>query len=201
MKDPSFRVGDRVLVRSAGEILSTLDDDGTLDDIPFMPEMLEWCGKPFSVQRRVEKICVAGFPWRHFAANDVVILDGPRCDGHSHDGCKHGCRIFWKEAWLRRANAEGTTTQESETGLEELSARLKVKSDEEHYFCQSTQLAAATEPFSTDRRLWTIRILFREVRSGDISVTRSLRLFVPWIWRRLLTVLGGDRRLRGRHDP
>jgi hypothetical protein len=32
-------VGNWVLVRSANEILSTLDDNGTLDGLPFMPEM------------------------------------------------------------------------------------------------------------------------------------------------------------------
>ena len=52
-------VGSQVMVRSAGEILSTLDDNGTLDGLPFMPEMLSWCGKSFRVLRRVDKICVA----------------------------------------------------------------------------------------------------------------------------------------------
>ena len=47
MKLRRFRAGDRVLVRSPEEILATLDADGTLDGLPFMPEMLDWCGKPF----------------------------------------------------------------------------------------------------------------------------------------------------------
>ena len=188
MKLRRFRAGDRVLVRSPEEILSTLDADGTLDGLPFMPEMLDWCGKPFRVQRRVEKTCVDVAPpaWgarRRFPANDVVILDGPRCDGHGHDGCKHGCRIFWKEAWLRPMDAGATTTQRSETGLEELRARLKVKSDENHYFCQSTELFKATEAFTGRHKFWWVRIPFREIRNGDRSVSEILKLFVLWYWR------------------
>jgi hypothetical protein len=73
---------------------------------------------------------------RRFPANDVVILDGPRCDGQGHDGCKHGCRIFWREAWLRPVDAADATTERSEVGLGALRSRLKVKSDEQHYFCR-----------------------------------------------------------------
>ena len=54
-----FHSGDQVTVRSPEEILSTLDADGTLDGLPFMPEMLEWCGKSLRVERRAEKTCVS----------------------------------------------------------------------------------------------------------------------------------------------
>ena len=37
--DRPLRPGDIVEVRPAAEILATLDADGTLDDMPFMPEM------------------------------------------------------------------------------------------------------------------------------------------------------------------
>ena len=40
----AFRPGDLVEVKSADEILATLDADGTLDHLPFMPEMVEFCG-------------------------------------------------------------------------------------------------------------------------------------------------------------
>ena len=51
----ALRAGDLVEVRTAGEILGTLDADGTLDALPFMPEMLEFCGRRFRVFRKVEK--------------------------------------------------------------------------------------------------------------------------------------------------
>ena len=52
-----LRPGDVVRVRSAREILATLDDDGTVDGIPFMPEMLPYIDRRYSVSKRVEKIC------------------------------------------------------------------------------------------------------------------------------------------------
>ena len=131
-KHPTFRAGDRVIVRSPEEILSTLDAEGTLDGMPFMPEMLEWCGKSFRVDRRAEKTCVDAPPSEHpnrrFAANDTVFLDELRCDGSSHDGCKQGCKIFWKEAWLRSDDSVDASTRAlSRTGGDELLARLKTK--------------------------------------------------------------------------
>ncbi|TFG61670.1 MAG: hypothetical protein E4H28_08570 [Gemmatimonadales bacterium] len=204
MKLRRFRAGDRVLVRSPEEILSTLDTEGTLDGLPFMPEMLDWCCKPFRVERRVEKTCVDLAPpaWgarRRFPKNDVVILDSPRCDGRGHDGCKHGCRIFWKEAWLRPMDAGATTTKGSETRLEELRARLKVKSDESHHFCQSTELSKATEAFAGRRKFWWVRIPFREIRNGDRSVSEVLKLFVLWSWQTLRRAATGEPFLRGPH--
>jgi hypothetical protein len=193
-----YRAGDHVLVRPPEEILSTLDGDGTLDGVPFMPEMLSSCGQPFQVKRRVEKICAPDLPFRRFPANDVVILDGPRCDGSGHDGCKDGCRILWKEAWLRPAG--GVATQISKTGLEELRARLKVRSDEHHYFCQSTERLKATDPFPGKQKLWMIRIALREIRNGDLSAPEVLRLFVLWFWQRLLRAANGHRSLCGPHE-
>jgi hypothetical protein len=191
-----FRIGDRVSVRSAADILSTLDADGTLDGLPFMPEMLDWCGKPFRILRRVDKTCVDGDAMRRFPGNDVVILDGPRCDGGAHDGCKHGCRIFWKEAWLRPMDA-GHTVQTVDIGREELRARLKVKSDERRYFCQSTELFRATRAFPATQKHLTARIVLREIRSGDVSVGRTLRLLALWFGQRLRRATGGDRWLHG----
>src|SRR5262245_7496208 len=117
-------VGNWVVVRSATEILSTLDDNGTLDGLPFMPEMLSWCGKSFRVQRRVDKTCVDGHAMRRFHANDVVVLEGPRCDGGGHDGCKRGCRIYWKQAWLRPAEAGDAGIEPVNAELDRLRAHL-----------------------------------------------------------------------------
>ena len=35
---------------------------------------------------------------------DTVFLDGLRCDGSGHGGCQAACRIYWKDAWLRRVD-------------------------------------------------------------------------------------------------
>lgn len=196
MSNGRFKTDDRVSVRAPEEILATLDADGTLDGLPFMPEMLAWCGKPFRIQRRVEKTCVAGYPMRQFPANDVVILDGPRCDGAAHDGCKHGCRIFWKEAWLRSIDTTAAT-RKFELGLDQLRSRLKVKSAPARYFCQSTELYRATRAFPTTQKHWTVRIMLRELRDGDLSTSTILRLLARWFWQQLRRATGGDQRFHG----
>jgi hypothetical protein len=52
-----LRVGDVVEVRSEGEILATLDENGELDAMPFMPEMLQFCGRRFRVDKVAVKTC------------------------------------------------------------------------------------------------------------------------------------------------
>jgi hypothetical protein len=199
-RDP-FRAGDSVVVRTPQEILSTLDANGSLDGLPFMPEMLDWCGKPFRVLRRVEKTCVdigfPAYPNRRFAANDVIMLDGPRCDGQGHDGCKRGCRIFWKEAWLRPAEGAQAPAPMAEAGLAELRARLKVKADEKRYFCQSTELKQATEDFPGRTRPWMVRIALRQIRNGDRSGLDLAKRFVIWFFTKLRRIRHGDKLLHG----
>jgi len=39
-----LRSGEWVQVRTKEEILATLDLNGRLDELPFMPEMLQYCG-------------------------------------------------------------------------------------------------------------------------------------------------------------
>src|SRR3977135_4355700 len=96
--------GDLVEVRSPNEILHSLDVEGTLDHLPFMPEMIEFCGKRFKVSKRVVKICTSGSgsTMRRFRADDVVFLEGLRCSGADHDDCPKACMIFWRDAWLRK---------------------------------------------------------------------------------------------------
>jgi hypothetical protein len=196
VKHRRFRAGDRVLVRSPEEILATLDAEGTLGGLPFMPEMVDWCGRPFTIQRRAEKTCVDSHPMRRFFANDVVILDGPRCDGRDHGGCQRGCRIFWKEAWLRPWEA-ATAPEVSETALQALDARLRVKSDEHRYFCQSTELLRATVAFPGKATLWMPWLALKEVLGRDISLIRMVKLFALWSGHKLWRTVAGNRLLRG----
>jgi hypothetical protein len=102
--------GEVVEVRSADEILSTLDADGTLDRLPFMPEMLAFCGRQFRITAQAFKTCVDDGEMRQI--DDTVFLEEVRCDGGSHAGCDRGCLIFWKTAWLKRpgvsSNGKGT---------------------------------------------------------------------------------------------
>ena len=52
-----LRVGDLVEVRSADEIIATLDERGELENLPFMPEMLKFCGQRLTVDKVAHKLC------------------------------------------------------------------------------------------------------------------------------------------------
>jgi hypothetical protein len=187
-----LRPGDLVEVKAPDEILQTLDADGTLDQLPFMPEMVEFCGKRFRVSKRVLKTCyyteatAAGF--RKFRTDDVVLLDGLRCSGAAHDGCQKACTIFWRDAWLRRAqDATGQLKVES-AGSERLRARLKTSTGPKTYFCQASELLKATQSLSRRERFtgW-----LSEVALGNSSILEMAHRIGAWLfWRTRRKFLG-----------
>jgi hypothetical protein len=192
-----YRIGDWVAVRSPEEILATLDANGTVEGLPFMPEMVNFCGKAFKVQRHVAQTCIDNASTRRFPEDDVLILNALRCDGEGHDGCRRGCRIFWKEAWLRPALAQDVPTPINASERDLLMRRLKTKVDEERYFCQSTQLHNATERFPP-RKLWAVRIPVTYLRNGDLSYLQLASLCGRWLHQRTLRAFGADKWLKGK---
>ena len=171
------QVGDIVEVHSASEIRRTLDADGTLDGLPFMPEMLRFCGSRFRVYRRVDKINDMKTKTGVRRLRDTVTLEGLRCDGSSHDGCQAECQILWKDDWLQRvpvevlSNSALTDTLPRDAAvLNGLCGGLKTKShhseeDGSHYFCQMTELLGASEPM----RWWDVRQDFRSLVYGNVG--------------------------------
>src|SRR4051812_3839773 len=98
-----LRAGEWVEVRSADEILGTLDAQQSLEGLPFMPEMLQYCGRKFRVYKTAHKTCDTVKEYAIRRMNNAVHLDGLRCDGEGHAGCQAGCLLYWKEAWLKRS--------------------------------------------------------------------------------------------------
>ena len=97
-------IGDVVEVKPAEEILAGLDERGELDSLPFMPEMLQFCGRRFVVDKIAFKTCDTATWTGLRRLTDTVHLAGVRCDGEAHGGCQAGCLIFWKTAWLTRVS-------------------------------------------------------------------------------------------------
>ena len=64
----TFLAGEWVEVLGAAEIAATLDANGRLDGVPFMPEMLAFCGLTLRVRRRADKTCVEG----HYGLRTLV---------------------------------------------------------------------------------------------------------------------------------
>lgn len=191
-----LRPGDWVEVRSAGEILQTLDEHGTLDGLPFMPEMTEWCGRRARVFQRVVQAVVDGASLSHYAESfvrafkkdDVVLLEDLRCSGAAHGGCQRGCMIFWKEAWLRRVGDTADAAEGPPGDGEPLRARLRTIHQEDRYFCQSSEFVKATRPL-TARERW--RNCFTAVRAGNCGPWGMARQLAVWAWWKVRQALLG----------
>ena len=181
-----LRAGDLVEVRSAAEILQTLDADGALDGLPFMPEMPDFCGRRFRVAARAEKTCVEVSPGRYdireFQNNDVVFLESLRCTGAHHGGCQRACLLFWKTAWLRQVDAFGDGDSLNPQLHDKTKARLKTQTETGPYVCQSSQLQAATQPMSIRRKVFKC---WRDVRTGTRGPLEMLGLLARTIYSKI----------------
>ena len=182
-----LRAGDWVEVRSKEEILQTLDKQGQLEHVPFMPQMFKFCGQRFKVYKSAHKTCDTVNPIRSLRVADAVHLD-LRCDGEAYGGCQAGCLIFWKTAWLKHVEENGQSTfpcsdligqhQVSHTGncTEEDVWRgtLKGATDagaESRYQCQATQVPY----YGRVLPWWDVRQYVEDYRSGNAGAMRMLR--------------------------
>lgn len=182
----NLRAGDFVRVRSRDEILAMLDPDGTLDGLPFMPEMEAWCGRVFRVSHRADKTCDTVTFSGQRRMRDTVHLEGLRCDGSAHGGCQAGCLTFWKEAWLVRVRDESGLPAAAAGSAppavagctpDQLRAATRVSPPadgaddaEPVYSCQATRLLTASERL----RWFDPRQYVREVRSGNVGLWAAI---------------------------
>lgn len=191
--DSKLRAGDWVEVMSASEIAETLSPEGTLDGLPFMPEMIQYCGRRFKVLRWAEKSCFEAGPYnyvlREIRNNDAVLLEGLRCTGADHDGCQRLCLFFWKLAWLRKVETERSEVTVDSTS-EVLRSKLRTKTAPGRYFCQSTEMVRATSP-DPMKKSTILRKCFRDVRSGAVGLVDMLWLVLVPAWRKLRDAVAG----------
>jgi hypothetical protein len=196
MKNTRFRSGDLVEIKSAAEIFESLDDKGALDALPFMSEMLQYCGRRFVVDRRADKLCDTIHYTGSRRIGDAVFLEDLRCDGSAHDGCQAECRIIWKESWLRPVGTEEsdspTRDGAASSALLEVTSRHAKYSNqndgggETTYHCQATELYDASEHL----KLWDPRPYAREYVAGNVSLGRFLRVMARVIVVEPLRKLG-----------
>src|SRR5260370_13746195 len=175
--------GELVEVASREEIVSTLDQNGKLDSMPFMPEMLQYCGKRFRVLKRADKTCDNIKEWSLRRVKNAVHLTGVRCDGTSHGNCDAGCVLCWNEAWLKKVDPEWVSASEvtqtasasspdtrsclacTEEGLQESTLRPDPSAPGNAlYMCQATEL----REFTSHLYWWDLRQYFRDIRSGNL---------------------------------
>jgi hypothetical protein len=200
-KTEKLRPGDLVEVKPPNEILQTLDPDGTSDYLPFMPEMIEFCGKRYHVSKRAVKICTSGTvsTMRYFRTDDVVLLDGLRCSGTDHDGCQKACIIFWREAWLRKVDDASAQINGTSHGSEKLRCCLKTTTTPKIYFCQASELFKAALQLSRWERFAKC---IDEIRSGNCSVLQMVQSIAIWLgWRIRRIFLGAYGRGNNKATP
>jgi hypothetical protein len=78
-----LRIGELVEVRSEREILATLHEHGRLQDLLFMPELRQFCGRRFRVYRRAIKACDTIGNRGMYRMEHAVHLEGVRWDGQA----------------------------------------------------------------------------------------------------------------------
>jgi hypothetical protein len=184
-----LRRGDLVEVRNADEILHTLDSDGSVDHLPFMPEMLDFCGQRFRIAGRALTVCFSGpgSP-RGFRNDDVVTLEGVRCSGSAHDGCQKACMIFWREAWLRKVDSLGVRSSTDLASISRLRPHLKISAGPTTYYCQASELSNATHRLSRGQRL---ERFIKGLRAGNLNGVQMARCVGVWLFWRIHGMLAG----------
>ncbi|HWB46471.1 MAG TPA: hypothetical protein VG900_13590 [Hyphomicrobiaceae bacterium] len=171
----TMRVGDLVEVRSKEEILATLDKNGRLEGLPFMPQMLKYCGQHFPVYKVAHKTCDTVTGPAGLSVPNCIHLN-IRCDGEAYGGCDAACLIFWKEAWLRpvrtgraRDPAEVTPSLRTPKCTELDLARATSTSDqsgETIYRCQ----AVCLRDYTSRLPWWDFRQYLKDYLSGNLTL-------------------------------
>jgi hypothetical protein len=187
-----LRSGDLVQVRSKEEILKTLDQNGQLENLPFMPEMFEFCEKRFRVFKRAHKTCDPpnGIGGRRML--NTVHLEGTRCTGDAHGGCQARCLLFWKQEWLTKIDEDASAQLPApltNTQLYQLESMPEGCSEERViaatrssafesavpvFVCQSTQVEKAT----TLLPWWDVRQYMEDYRSGNVKLSQLLSVLL-----------------------
>jgi hypothetical protein len=186
-----FLSGDWAEVRPFAEVLATLDQQGALDALPFMPEMIQYCGQRLQVSKSAHKTCDPTGATDLRRMKDAVHLTA-RCDGSGHDGCEARCLLFWKTAWLKPVDGPAATRSTSPDvdadGLRWMQAATRLPPNyagEFRYRCQVTEIVPATEAIS--RR--SLRHFFEDVTRRNVPLPRLLWHLLRTFWKRLIAKL------------
>lgn len=161
----AFKRGQWVRVRSWEEIQLTLDLDGSLEGLPFMPEMAKLCGSRFRIARFANQVCANVGTVKIRKLEGVVVLNVDRCDGQFHGGCEMGCDLLWKTQWLevddqtsaQTTNDQSRAANEHNVSLDFLTSLVQLSSVANDdvvekatpcFRCQATELGAASRQSS-----------------------------------------------------
>jgi len=176
-----------VRVKELPEIERTLDSNGRKDGLPFMPEMVEFCGKTLRIRRLADRVCLGGFR-KH---EGIGHLENARCTGAAHGGCQAACLLFWDESWLEPAlgaglQCSGTAFSGSTTSVD---LRPCFDATTQRYSCQLTEVPKLGTPIPVPG-MWEYLCNYA---SGQLSHSK-FKFLVKWFSDRVLMAI--LRRLR-----
>jgi hypothetical protein len=175
-----LRGGDTVKVKPFEEILKTLDSKGTLDGLPFMPEMKQFCGRTFSVHKHAQHLCTES---GNRFIKDTVLLQNVRCDGGFHDGCKQLCMIMWKEAWLQKNDNKREIVNEKDSLSSKENTHFPTKNND-RYFCQATEIINASIERDDLPKVQHIFFLVQEWRYKNERLVTIINIILKYIlWK------------------
>jgi hypothetical protein len=179
-----------VEVRPLNEILGTLDSEGCLESLPFMPEMIPFCGQFLRIVKVAHKTCDPT------GATDLRRMKGAvhletRCDGSHHGGCQAGCLFFWKTAWLKQPGSHQTNAARPVCDEAALERATRVgNQDEAVYRCQATEIVRATSRLSPSEPMQYVR----DIASRNVTLAEFLRrapaIYLEGVKNKLMSVLG-----------
>lgn len=184
----TLKAGDWVEVRSKEEILRTLDNQGQLEHVPFMPQMFKYCGQRFKVYKSAHKTCDTVNPIRSLRVTDAIHLE-LRCDGEAYGGCQAACLIFWKTAWVKpiEGNHPSASPEPDMTGRRQVADGSGDCTEEDvwkgtqkdfmgtggaiKYQCQATQVPHYGDMLPW----WDVSQYVEDYRSGNVGLLQMLR--------------------------
>jgi hypothetical protein len=182
-----LKAGDVVEVRSAEEIRATLDENGELAGLPFMPEMLAFCGRRTTVHKVAHKSCDNITRTGMRRMTEAVHLTESRCDGSAHGGCENRCSLYWKEQWLKRVDrADPPSTPDAGERvllplLVENAQKEPFDDGEPRWSCQATEMLRATPVPMPRKELGQYK---EDVTSGNAGVLAVARSFLVDLFNR-----------------
>ncbi len=184
-----FRAGEWVEVRSSEEIMATLDNKGCHEGMPFMPEMLAWCGRTVRVAAVAHKTCDPAHKTGGRRINRVVHLEASRCNGSAHGGCQAECNIFWKDVWLKRPSRPPSSELPVDRPLTVAEKVALPTGTQDTYSCQATELIHASHQLPW----WNVRQYFLDIVSRNHPPGLVLKVLALSWTRQLLRVPFGYR--------
>ncbi|MEO5873727.1 MAG: hypothetical protein ABIS86_00595 [Streptosporangiaceae bacterium] len=168
MTEHQLRAGDPVRVRSREEILATLDENGRIGGLPFMPEMLAFAGTEQRIYKRADKTCdTIHQTGTRRRMERTVHLTGARCDGSAHGGCQAACLLYFREEWLEPG---GPRVKQAGASIETLYDDTLQEPGEPRFRCQATEVLNASEgglgPYDLGQYVTDVRT--RNERPGNV---------------------------------